>query len=368
MTQFGRRGRLLPQVSSARRALESTLTQALGRPPEPSDLVLVALSGGPDSLALAAVAAHFSRRRRFHVGAVVVDHQLQEGSGEVAAAASGQARDLGLEPVVVRAATVCKGTDGLEAAARSARYAVLREQVDATGAHGVLLGHTRDDQAETVLLGLARGSGTRSLAGMAPVSTRNGLRLIRPLLGHTRQDTEAICAAEQLQPWMDPTNMDESFLRARVRHTVLPLLEQQLGPGVAASLARTAAILRADADALEEQAHALLRRAQREAAAEVHNGTAQPARPGSVLLSLTALQSQPAALTHRALARACVLAGGQPVAHERLQALAELAAGTGEAGPVQMAGKVSVYRRRPVRPRGSSAQRPRGILELRRTD
>lgn len=368
MTQFGRRGRLLPQVSTARRALEYTLTQSLGRAPEPTDLVLVALSGGPDSLALAAAAAHFSRRRRFQVGAVVVDHQLQEGSGAVAAVAAGQAKELGLDPVVIQAVTVQRGADGPEAAARDARYAVLCDQMAATGAHAVLLGHTRDDQAETVLLGLARGSGTRSLAGMAPVSTRGGLRLLRPLLGHTRQDTEGICTAEQLAPWMDPTNKDQSFMRARVRHTVLPFLEQELGPGVAASLSRTAAILGADADALEEQAQILLDRAQREAAAQVQDGVAQPAPTGSVLLSLSALQTQPEALTRRVLARACVLAGGQPVAHERLEALAELAAGTGQAGPVQMAGKVSVYRRRPIRPRRSSAERPRGTLEFRRTD
>lgn len=368
MTQFGRRGRLAPQVSSARRALEYTLAQSLGRAPQPSDLILVALSGGPDSLALAAVAAHFSRRRRFRVGAVVVDHQLQQGSAEVAAAAAQQARDLGLEPVVTRAVTVQRGADGLEAAARSARYAVLGEQARATGAHAVLLGHTRDDQAETVLLGLARGSGTRSLAGMSSVSNRQGVQILRPLLEHTRQDTEEICAAEQLQPWMDPTNTDQSFLRARVRHSVLPMLERELGPGVAASLARTAAILGPDADALDEQAQVLLERARTEAVVEVRNGDAQLGETDSVVLSLTALDGQPAAVTRRVLARACVLAGGQPVAHERLEALALLAADTGEAGPVQMAGKVSVYRRRPQRSRRSSTERLRGTLEFRPTD
>ncbi|KAA9394126.1 tRNA lysidine(34) synthetase TilS [Kocuria coralli] len=371
MTQFGRRGRLLPQVSMARRAVESCLTDSLGRAPQPEDLLLIGLSGGPDSLALAAAAAHFSRRRRFRVGAVVVDHQLQEGSAEVARTAAGQARALGLEPVEVRTVVVERDGDGLEAAARAVRYAALGRAVRAHGAHGVALGHTRDDQAETVLLGLARGSGTRSLGGMAPVCDRDGLRLMRPLLSMTREDTVAICDAEQMTPWTDPTNADQSLMRAKVRHTVLPFLERELGPGVGASLARSAAILGPDAGLLEDQAGDLLDRAQQQAALDVAHGVVQPVAPGATALSLRSLQEAPEPLSRRALAMACVRVGGEPVSFERLNALGALAAGRGEAGPIEMAGKVSVYRRRAIRTRGVSGEsglpRSRGILELRPT-
>lgn len=347
MTQFGRRGRLSPQVSAGRRAVEHAVKQSLGRAPQPTDRVFVALSGGPDSLALAAAAAHFHRRHRLRVGVVVVDHQLQEGSDLVARRTVQQACDLGLDPVELRTVAVRRDGEGLEAAARHARYAALIDVCSQYGAHAVLLGHTRDDQAETVLLRLARGSGTRALAGMSMVSVRDGLRVVRPFLGLTRDDTTQICAAEQLQPWWDPTNTDESFLRARVRHTVLPMLERELGPGVAASLARTAAIVGPDADELDRQAEQLLHYAQDQVALE-QNVDRTAADGDRVVLSLKVLHQAAPALLHRTLARACILAGGQAVSSERLGALAELARGRGESGPVQMAGKVSVYRRRPT--------------------
>jgi tRNA(Ile)-lysidine synthetase-like protein len=190
-------------------------------------------------------------------GAVVVDHRVQAGSAAVAARAGAACEGLGLDPVLVRAVHV-GGAGGPEAAARRARYAALEAAARETGAAAVLLGHTLDDQAETVLLGLARGSGPRSLAGMAPV--RGPFR--RPLLGLRRADTLAACAALGLEPWHDPTNdADGGPLRSRVRGVVLPLLERELGPGVAEALARTAAQLRADSDALDAQAADLLVRA-----------------------------------------------------------------------------------------------------------
>lgn len=352
MTQYGRRGRLAPDVAAARSAVRRHLVDALGRPVTSADLVLVGLSGGPDSLALAAAAAHWARRGQLGVGAVVVDHGLQPGSRRVAETAARQARELGLHPVLVRPVTVRDDGDGPESAARRARYAAFQAALVELDAVALLLGHTLDDQAESVLLGLARGSGTRSLAGMAPISTTDGHPLVRPLLGLRRTQTEAICRAEQLRPWQDPTNRDETMLRARVRGTVLPLLERELGPGVAEALARSAAILGPDAALLEQQARALFDRAllgrQREDRAVV------------VILSLEVLQPAPEPLVRRALSRACVLAGGQSPSFERLGALAGLAAGRGEAGPVQMAGRVAAYRRRP-RTRGQAA----GTLELR---
>jgi tRNA(Ile)-lysidine synthase len=230
------RPRLTPAVADVRRAVRPSL------PAE--ELVLVALSGGPDSLALAAAVAFEAPRAGARAGAVVVDHGLQDGSDAVAERAAEQARALGLDPVrVVRVTVATSGSP--EAAARDARYAALAALAAETGAVTVLLGHTLDDQAETVLLGLARGSGAGSLQGMAPVT---GLYR-RPLLGIRRSTTVQACADAGLQPWADPHNDDPSYTRVRVRRDVLPVLEAELGPGVAEALARTAEQLREDEDA-----------------------------------------------------------------------------------------------------------------------
>jgi tRNA(Ile)-lysidine synthase len=230
------RPRLTPAVADVRRAVRSSL------PAE--GLVLVALSGGPDSLALAAAVAFEAPRAGLRAGAVIVDHQLQNGSDAVAERAAEQARELGLDPVrVVRVTVASDGSP--EAAARGARYDALAAVVTETGAVAVLLGHTLDDQAETVLLGLARGSGAASLQGMAPVT---GLYR-RPLLGIRRSTTVQACADAGLEPWADPHNDDPAYTRVRVRRTVLPVLEAELGPGVTEALARTAEQLREDEDA-----------------------------------------------------------------------------------------------------------------------
>jgi tRNA(Ile)-lysidine synthase len=213
----------------------------------PGDLVLAACSGGQDSLAMAAALAFVAPRAGLRAGAVTVDHGLQPDSAKRAAAVALALGGLGLDPV--RAVTVTvTGRGGLEAAARAARYAALEEAAADTGALAVLLGHTLDDQAETVLLGLARGSGPRSLAGMPP---RRG-PFLRPLLSVRRSVTGAACAALGLPVWSDPHNADRRFARVRVRLDALPALEAALGPGVAEALARTAAQLRDDADVLEK--------------------------------------------------------------------------------------------------------------------
>ena len=201
--------------------------------------VAVALSGGADSLALLTGAL----AEGLDATALVVDHGLQEGAAAVAATAASTARDLGARRADVLPVVV-DGAGGPEAAARAARYAALDAARDGAP---VLLGHTLDDQAETVLLGLGRGSGARSLAGMAAWAAPYG----RPLLGVRRADTRAACAELGLTPWEDPHNLDPRYTRVRVRTEVLPLLEDVLGGGVAESLARTAASLRADNDALD---------------------------------------------------------------------------------------------------------------------
>ncbi len=312
-------------------------------------LVLVACSGGPDSLALAAVAAFFARRGQLRVGAVVVDHRLQEGSTQVAGATGGVLRGLGLAPVEISTATVFHEGVGPEAAARYARYLALDEAAARSGARTVLLGHTLDDQAESVLLGLARGSGTRSLAGMPE---RRGIYL-RPFLGLRRAETLAICAAEGLDPWHDPTNADPSFTRSRVRTRVLPFLEDELGPGIAPSLYRSARILAQDADYLDQLAAAEYQRLAEVLEAEVR-------------LSEQALRALPPSLRQRVVALAVVGLGGEQPSFERLLAAESLLARRGSAGPVQLAGKVSAYRQ----PRNRSGPQDRssyGKLVFRRS-
>ena len=222
--------------------------------------MLVACSGGADSVALAAAAAFEAPRLGLRVGGVTVDHGLQKGSEARAAAVATLLSALGLEPVEVIAVDVSVHHGGPEAAARAARYGALDGVADRLRASTVLVGHTLDDQAETVLLGLARGSGTRSLAGMAAVSgsptgagSTNG-RYRRPLLAVERAVTKAACADLGLPVWDDPQNGDPSFARVRVRSEVLPVLEAALGPGTAAALARTAELARDDADALDQWA------------------------------------------------------------------------------------------------------------------
>ncbi len=223
-----------PAILEVRHAVRAWLARH-----EPAGGVVVALSGGADSLALTAAAAAEAPS----VHALVVDHRLQDGSGEVAAGAASRAVELGCARADVVPVDVT-GPGGLEAAARAARYAAL----DAgRGGHPVLLGHTLDDQAETVLLGLARGSGGRSIRGMAEYDAPWG----RPLLGVRRDTTRRACTEMGLRPHEDPHNSDPGFTRVRLRTEVLPLLEDVLGGGVAGALARTAGQLREDGEVLD---------------------------------------------------------------------------------------------------------------------
>jgi tRNA(Ile)-lysidine synthase len=208
----------------------------------PGAAVAAAVSGGADSLALAAALA-FERPGSV---ALVVDHGLQAGSAEVARAAAAQCRGLGLDAAVLPAAP-SGVAGGPEAAARAVRYALLDDAAERRGLAVVLLGHTLDDQAETVLLALTRGAGARSLAGMPPV--RGWYR--RPLLRLDRAVVRQAAAEAGLEPVEDPHNADPAFTRARVRSAALPALERALGPGVAAALARSAEHLREDADTLD---------------------------------------------------------------------------------------------------------------------
>src|SRR6202046_2092563 len=236
-----------PAVAPVRLAVRRCL---FGTGLAPGDLLLVACSGGADSLALASALAFEAPKSGLRAGGVTVDHGLQDGSDEQARRVTKALQGMDLRPVDSATAAVARpggpGYPGPEAAPREARYAALRQAASARGAAAVLLGHTMDDQAETVLLGLARGSGARSLAGMPE---RTG-PFLRPLLRISRATTRAACAAQGLEPWDDPQNADPGFARARVRHRLLPALEAELGPGVAEALARRARLVRAGADFL----------------------------------------------------------------------------------------------------------------------
>jgi tRNA(Ile)-lysidine synthase len=241
--------RIPPPVAAIRLAVRRGLAD-LPR----GSLVLVACSGGADSLALAAATAFVARRLGLAAGLLTVDHGLQTGSADRAQSVAAWARAAGFDPVELATVDVGGLPGGPEAAARTARYAALSQAAGRHHAAAVLLGHTRDDQAETVLLGLGRGSGARSLAGMRP---RDGRR-VRPLLNVSRQTTRAACAALGLPFWDDPHNVDVRYTRARLRAEALPLLEDILGGGVAAALARTATQLREDNAALDALAARLV--------------------------------------------------------------------------------------------------------------
>jgi tRNA(Ile)-lysidine synthase len=238
---------LHPAVAAVRRGVRAALADTT-----PGDPVLVACSGGADSLALLSATLFEGHKLGLRVIGATVDHGLQEQSAAVAAAVVAQMAAMGADETVSARVRVEGEGLGPEAAARQARYAVLDQIAERYGAGLVLLGHTRDDQAETVLLGLARGSGGRSLAGM-----RRGFdRYRRPLLDVARDDTATACQVEGLTWWSDPHNDDPGYARVRVRHRVLPMLEAELGPGVAATLARTADQVRADMDLLDDLAEA----------------------------------------------------------------------------------------------------------------
>ena len=244
---------LHPSVAAVRLAVRRSLGDL-----EPGDTVVVACSGGADSLALLAATVFEAVRQSWRVVGATVDHGLQEGSAMRANRVVEQMRRLGVAESVTARVRVEAAGIGPEAAAREARYAVLGEIAERFSARAVLLGHTLDDQAETVLLGLARGSGGRALQGM-----RRAFEVYRrPLLDVSRADTETACLVEDIEFWSDPHNTEERFSRVRVRTKVLPVLEKELGPGVAATLARTADLVRADVAYLDDAAASALESAR----------------------------------------------------------------------------------------------------------
>jgi tRNA(Ile)-lysidine synthase len=312
-----------PAVATIRCAVRGVLADL-----DEGDLVLVACSGGTDSLALAAATAFVAPRLGLRAGGLTVDHGLQEGSDRRARDVADVLTTRGFDPVEVLPVVVGRA-GGPEAAARAARYAALDAAADRLGAAAVLLGHTRDDQAETVLLGLARGSGARSLAGM-PAAFRN---YRRPLLDLPRSLTAAACHAEGLTPWDDPHNADPAYTRARVRHAALPALAAALGPGMPEALARTARLLREDTEALDAWS-------EREfAACHSLDGTLG-------CLAVEPLAALPSAVRRRVIRLAALAAGcpGGTLAAVHIEAVDALVTTWRGQGPLQLPGPVIVRR------------------------
>lgn len=330
-----------PSVAAVRIAVRRHLRARDDRPssahslsPERAAPVLVACSGGADSLALLAATIFETRRTGVRVVGAVVDHALQDGSADHTLRVVRQMAALRADETASIRVHVDVAGAGVEAGAREARYAALGQLAGHFGATSVLLGHTRDDQAETVLLGLARGSGGRSIAGMRRVFTDDGVEFARPLLEVTRAQTEAACRAEGIEFWVDPHNSDPRFLRARVRHDVLPVLERELGPGVAATLARTADQLRPDLEFLDAFA------------ARVYAEARGSAARSGVRVAVAVVEPHGPAIIGR-VARLAALAAGCPPAElfaVHIDAVAELMTGSGRGRQIQLPGHVTAYR------------------------
>ena len=233
-----------PALLEVRRALRTYLEKF-----EPNETILVGCSGGADSLALTYALLQESQSKNLRLIPVVIDHDLQAGSAEIAANVVTQLSSWGIKEIFTAKAHVVM-SDGLEASARRARYQIFYQALETYSAKYFFLAHTQNDQAETVLLGLARGSGSKSLSGMNNVSGE----FIRSLLGISREKTEELCKEVGINYWIDPHNSDLQFTRVRVRKNILPSMERDLGPGIKEALSRSAQILREDNEALDQWA------------------------------------------------------------------------------------------------------------------
>ena len=287
------------------------------------DTVIVAASGGADSSALAAALLPECSTKAIKAVALIVDHGLQNNSADVAHEAKKELTKLGYENVEIRRIKV-EVTDGLEASARRGRYAVVNEVARELNASAIFLGHTKDDQAETVLLGLARGSGTRSLSGMA--QRIDNYR--RPFLSITRLQTEEACEEAGIKFWRDPHNQSMEYTRVRVRENILPLMEKEIGPGIADALVRSAKLLRDDADALDQWADEVF------------------AELDPTELDVATLESLPRAIRTRILRKAIYLAGAPSgsLSAEHIEPVESLVTGWKGQGPISLPGGVTIAR------------------------
>ena len=292
---------------------------------EPGDRILLAVSGGADSLLLAAATNLEASKVGIQLSALVVDHQLQNGSGEVALSAQKKLIELGITEAKISQVEVIGnvGNGGMEAAARRARYEALDAEADRIGAVAIFLGHTEDDLAETVLLGLARGSGTRSLSGMA----FHVGRYVRPFLELTRAQVLTACKESGIEFWSDPQNEELSFARVRVRNEILPKMEKEIGPGISKALARTSRILREDADALD-----LI-------AGDIFASLADPAQ-----IPIELISELPIAVRKRVIKRAIEAIGAPTLTAEQILEVEALVGAWKGQGAVALAGGITARR------------------------
>jgi tRNA(Ile)-lysidine synthase len=285
------RPRLTSKVAHTRRAVRE-LIQNLPQ----GTTILLAVSGGADSLALASAAAFEGKKLKLKVAAVIIDHGLQPASAKVALRAKARCEALGVEQVVIEKVQVRKTGDGLEAQARESRSKGIEKVRAKLKASWVLLGHNLNDQAETVLLGLARGSGLRSILAMSPVDQER--KLLRPFLGISAADLRQACRDQGITYWNDPHNKDPRFMRVRVRRLAEDL-EQTLGPGFAAALARTADIAREAEGVLNDLAKELVAR------------TRAKTSPTKAFFDVKPLELAPQALRRKAIHQICLTAGAK---------------------------------------------------------
>jgi tRNA(Ile)-lysidine synthase len=285
----------------------------------PGRTVVAALSGGADSVALVSALARLAGQEGFSVVVAHLDHGLRPESAADAAFCASLCAALGLPLRSGRAdvrARARREKGGLEQAARRERYAFLRAVQEETGAAAIALAHTRDDQAETVLMRLLRGSGRTGLSAMRPRSAR----LVRPLLGVSRRQVLSHLRARSLEWREDASNRDTTLLRNRVRHELIPYLEERYNRALRPALARTATVAAAEQDLLDGLAAEVLQRVGRP-------------EGDAFVLERAGLAAAPDALgrlvLRRALARTGGLAGVRSVQIERLLALARTPAASG---------------------------------------
>lgn len=321
-----------------------------------SPLVMVACSGGRDSIALASLAHTVCGMLGVRCGAVVIDHGLFEASAPLTRTVVERCHGMGLSPVVDRRIQVLPGGKGVEAAAREARYSAICDTARKEQAALVLLAHTADDQAETVLMGLLRGGGLSALAGMPRSMNRDGVRFARPLLDCTRRQTTQACRDLHLEWWDDPCNGEgvgtrlsaEYPLRSRVRHDLIPMIEEFWGSDIVTQLAVGAKSARSDQDYLERRVDELM-----DAVVTLHEGTAigeaspfEDASTGEVALSIEAkaLEGEHPAIRLRILSRALESLGLAP-ARRHVEAMDNLVVKWHGQGPIVINGGYSALRR-----------------------
>ena len=275
----------------------------------PDETVVVAVSGGPDSMCMLRSLHLLGRLLRIHLEVFHFDHRLREDSSLDARYVERAAAKLGLSFHLCAADSAPAKGESMEDWARRARLRALARTLKETGADKAAMGHTVDDQAETVLLAIIRGAGLDAAAGIRPVQGP----YVRPLIDTTREEVEAFVRALRLRPRLDPTNRDTRILRNAVRLRVIPEMERAVDREVKATLARTASVLREDAEELQD----LARRAFDELYSEEPLGFSLPA---------TALISLPRALGTRVARQALYNVGIVPTS-ENIDAVLDIASG-----------------------------------------